>query len=74
MWIVRLASAPWNSTSAWGMQIADMHDHARNHNLTFSVRVPLQSPAPAGRRPPRVVELNCRNEDGRDPVAQEIVR
>ena len=35
-----------------GMQIAATHDHAFNHNLIFSVRLPLQSQGPARLRFP----------------------
>jgi hypothetical protein len=57
-----------------GMQIAATHDHSYNHNLIFSVRIPLQSPR--SRWAPRAASCgtDCRNEDRPDPVAQEMVQ
>lgn len=57
-----------------GMQIAATQDHAFNHSLIFSVRVPLQSPR--SRWAPLTASrgTDSRGEDRQDPVAQEIVQ
>lgn len=61
-------------TLGMGMQIAATHDHAWNHNLIFSVRIPLESPRPRRALLTAGCGTDCGREDGYDPVAQEIVR
>lgn len=61
-------------TFGMGMQIAATHEHAGNHNLIFSVRIPLQSPRSRWAARTASLGTDRRSEDRPDPVAQEIVR